>query len=385
MTTRENPSTADKGARRFRYLVQETWAKFPANGEFGEAVAVACDSQDRVYVFLRGPRPVQIFTPDGSPVDGWGEGVFVRPHGIFIGPDDTVYCTDDFDHTIRAFTRDGQPRFTLGTSGRPSATGATSMDYRTIQHAGPPFNYPTNLALGPAGDIYVADGYGNARVHRFGRRPAVALLGRAGQQARTISCSARHRGGRRWHGLCGRPREQPHPALYATGEYLGEWTDVARPCQLYIDRAGWIYVAELGFRAGRWPGTGDAKPEETGGRVSMFDRQGNLQTRWGGGDDPCAAGDFYVPHGIWVDSRGDLYVAEVTLSGGARAGLGARLLPHFSEIRAPIRRSWLTRRMRRQAGTSSQSLSTCAIGCWPRRRCCGVIGLHRPRLKYIVG
>ena len=82
----------------------------------------------------------------------------LRPHGIFIGPDDTVYCTDDFGHTVRAFTTDGKPRFTLGVSGQPSDTGATSIDYRTIQRAGPPLNFPTNLAVGPHGDLYVSDG-----------------------------------------------------------------------------------------------------------------------------------------------------------------------------------------------------------------------------------
>jgi DNA-binding beta-propeller fold protein YncE len=105
------------------------------------------------------------------------------------------------------------------------------------------------------------------------------------------------------------------------GDYLGEWKDVARPCQVFISRAGLIYVAELGFRAGRWPGTGAAPVGATGGRVSIFDRQGVLQVRWGGGDHPCDPGDFYAPHGIWVDSHGDVYVAEVTLSAGARAGL----------------------------------------------------------------
>ena len=107
----------------------------------------------------------------------------------------------------------------------------------------------------------------------------------------------------------------------AAGDYLGEWTDVARPCQVFLDRAGWVYVAELGFRAGRWPGTGAHAPSDTGGRVSVFDRQGTLRSRWGGGHNPCAPGDFFAPHGLWVDSRGDLYVAEVALSAGARAGL----------------------------------------------------------------
>lgn len=309
------------GTAPFQYVVQEAWAKFPAEGPFGEAVAVACDSRDRVYVFLRGPRPVQVFTADGTQVGSWGEGVFVRPHGIFIGPDDTVYCTDDFDHTVRAFTTDGTPRFTLGKSGRPSATGATSVDYRTIQRSGPPFHYPTNLALGPTGDLYVADGYGNARVHRFAADGSLLQSwGEPGSGPGQFHVP---------HGIAVdaegivyvADRENSRIQRFsATGEYRDAWTDVARPCQLYIDRAGWIYVAELGFRAGRWPGTGAAQPGETGGRVSIFDRQGKLHARWGGGDHPCAAGDFFAPHGIWVDTRGDVYVSEVTLSAGGRAG-----------------------------------------------------------------
>jgi hypothetical protein len=55
--------------------------------------------------------------------------------------------------------------------------------------------------------------------------------------------------------------------------------------------------------------------------VSIFDRDGLLRARWGGGDNPCAPGDFFAPHDIWVDGRGDVYVAEVALSGGGRTGM----------------------------------------------------------------
>ena len=73
------------GVGAFRYGVDQSWPHFPANGPDGEAVAVACDAQDRVYVFLRGSRPVQVFEPDGTLIATWGEGRFNRPHGIFIG------------------------------------------------------------------------------------------------------------------------------------------------------------------------------------------------------------------------------------------------------------------------------------------------------------
>src|SRR5262249_554396 len=153
------------GRDPFRYRVEPGWARVPGDGPFREAVGVACDARGRVYVFLRGPSPVRVFEADGTFVTAWGDGLFVRPHGIFVGPDDTVYCTDDFDHTVRAFTPDGRPLLTLGTSGHPSDTGATSTDYRTIRRAGAPFHYPTNLAVGPAGDLYVAGRHGHAPLH----------------------------------------------------------------------------------------------------------------------------------------------------------------------------------------------------------------------------
>jgi hypothetical protein len=43
----------------------------------------------------------------------------------------------------------------------------------------------------------------------------------------------------------------------------------------------------------------------------VFDRDGRLLTRWGT-PEATAAGSFAAPHGIAVDSRGDIYVAEVT-------------------------------------------------------------------------
>lgn len=137
--------------RDFGYEPDDCWAKLPPGWSWREAAAVATDRQGRVYVFNRGEHPVIVLDRDGTFLAAWGEGIFTRPHGIFIGPDNAVYCTDDQDHTVRKFTPDGQLLLTLGVSGRRSDTGATSVDYRTILRAGPPFHYPTNLALAPKG------------------------------------------------------------------------------------------------------------------------------------------------------------------------------------------------------------------------------------------
>jgi DNA-binding beta-propeller fold protein YncE len=310
------------GCGAHRYQAAVDWMRLPAGWELVEAAAVATDSRDRVYVFNRGNHPVVVFSAEGEFLHAWGEGVFKRAHGITIGPDDLVYCVDDFDHTIKKFTAEGRLLMTLGESGRYSDTGATTVDFRTIRRSAAPFNFPTNLAISPAGDLYISDGYGNARIHRFS--PGGELLTSWGEPG----------GGpgqfRIPHGIAidslGRvyvaDRENSRIQRFSPeGEYLDEWTDVARPCEVFIDPDGAVHVAELGYRAGMWPGMSPPHPNATGGRLSIFDLEGRLLARWGGGENPCAAGDFYAPHDVWVDSQGSIYVAEVVQSAGGRRGL----------------------------------------------------------------
>ncbi|MBN9121649.1 MAG: hypothetical protein J0I06_21300 [Planctomycetes bacterium] len=308
--------------RAFGYEANDRWARLPPGFGWQEVAAVATDSRDRVFVFGRGPHPLLVFDRDGAFIEEWDGTTFARPHGITIGPDDAVYCTDDCGHTVRKFSPHGELVFTLGTHGKPSDTGATSIDFRTITHPGPPFHYPTNLAIGPDGALYVTDGYGNARVHKFA--PDGRLLFSWGEPGTGPGQF------RVPHGIAIGPdgtvyvadRENSRIQLFGpNGEFLAEWTDLARPSQVFIDRTGRFFVAELGYRAGMWPGTSPPTPDATGGRVSVFDAERNLVARWGGGASPTAPGDFFAPHDICVDSRGAVYVSEVTWSAGGSRGL----------------------------------------------------------------
>ncbi len=306
----------------FRYIANDHWAQIPAGWSWNEVTAVAVDSRDRVLVFNRGEHPILVFERDGTFVTSWGEGLFARPHGITIGPDDSVYCTDDLDHTVKKFTPEGRLLLTLGTSGKPSDTGATCIDYRTIRHAGEPFYFPTNVALSPTGEIYVSDGYGNARIHKF--TPDGKLMfswGEPGSGPGQFHIP---------HGIAidrqgivyVADRENNRLQVFSpTGEFIREWSDIARPCQVAFDDAGNLYIAELGYRAGMWPGTSAPSPDATGGRVSIFSPDGQLLARWGGGENPTAAGDFFAPHDIRIDSHGDVYVSEVVMSAGGNRGL----------------------------------------------------------------
>ena len=286
---------------------------------FGEAVGVAVDSQDRLFVFNRGgQQPVMIFDRTGNFIQMWGADQFVRPHGIFVGPDDHVYLTDDQDHSVRKFSPDGELLMTLGTRGQASDSGVENSDYRTIKRAAPPFNLPTNLAVSPDGAMYVSDGYGNCCVHKFSADGELLLSwGEAGDGPGQFQIP--HGIGVDRSGMVVvADRENSRLQWFKpNGTFVEQWTDVARPCDVVFDDDDNVYVAELGWHAG----TPDPRPDETGGRVSIFSREGSLLGRWGSGKDPYAAGDFIAPHDICLDSRGDLYVGEVTISAAAARGL----------------------------------------------------------------
>ncbi|MCH8828843.1 MAG: hypothetical protein IID45_04620, partial [Planctomycetes bacterium] len=110
------------------------------------------------------------------------------------------------------------------------------------------------------------------------------------------------------------------------GEFLDEWTDVVRPCEAFVAADGLVYVAEVGMRVGMFPWM-TRDPSKSGGRVSVFDRDGVLQARWGGGEDPTSPADFYAPHDIWVDGNGDVYVAEVKVAAAVSVGDDTSELP----------------------------------------------------------
>ena len=293
----------------------------PAGWSFVEIAGVATDSSANVFVFNRGEHPLIVLDRQGRFLRSWGEGAFVRPHGIFIGPDDAVYCVDDMGHAVHKFTPEGRRLLTLGAGGKASDSGAQGFDYRTIVRAAGPFNCPTNLALAAGGDIFVADGYGNARIHHFssdGR--LIHSWGSPGAGPGEFHLP---------HGIAidrhgtvyVADRENSRVQLFSPqGQFLNQWTDVARPCQVTVDAQDNVFVAELGYRAGMYSGNAPPPGNPTGGRMSVFNARGELQARWGGGDNPCAAGDFLAPHDVRIDRFGDVYVGEVIVSAGYEGG-----------------------------------------------------------------
>jgi DNA-binding beta-propeller fold protein YncE len=314
------------------FEVLDGWEQLPAGYDHPDVADVAVDSTGRVYLFCRSEHPVLVYERDGRFVRSWGKGVFtMRAHGITLTPDDTLWFTDDGDQTVRRFTRDGRLLATIGTSGRASDTGYDGQSVTSITHGGPPFNRPTSVAVAPNGDLYVSDGYGNARVHHFSAsgelRHSWGEPGSGPGQFMIPHGVTVHGDGRVF--VC--DRENDRIQIFSPeGEFLTEWTAVQRPTKLVFDQHGVAIVAELTWREGLRSFRTGPITRHRPSRIAMLDERGAVLARLGdqgpidetwGGADPCRVGNFCAPHGLALDPNGDLYVAEVTWTIGVSKGL----------------------------------------------------------------
>jgi DNA-binding beta-propeller fold protein YncE len=277
---------ATVGTGKYQYELIENWAKLPPGETFGTTSAVATDSRDRVYVFQRKDPPMMIFDRDGTYLHCWGIGAFADPHGIYI-ENDIVYLTDRSDSVCLIYTLDGKPLQVLGKRGEHSDTGGERPGDLVPRAAGP-FNYPTEMVPAPSGDLYVSDGYRNARVHRFAADGRLRMSwGEPGKTApnqfHLPHSLAIDEDGIIY--LC--DRENSRIQVFSPeGKFITMWTDMRRPLDISMDQDGILYISEGGL-------------EGLSPRVSLMDKQGNVVARW----------DSLSAHGSWVDAHGDIYMA----------------------------------------------------------------------------
>lgn len=289
------------GEAEHTYELADEWAQLPEGESFLDVGSVCIDTDDNVWVLNRGTHPVMVFNSTGERIASWGDGHFSdRPHGMGIGPDGDIYCTDDELHIVMKFTPDGELKKTLGTKNQPSETGYRDVSdffeqISLINRVGEPFNRPTGVTVADSGEIFVADGYGNAAVHKFtpdgdhlfswgGPGPNKGEF----RLPHSIHTDEQNR-------IWVTDRENSRIQIFDTdGVFITQWNDLIRPTDLFITEDKRVFVTELCRR------------------VSVFTIDGELVTRWGNEQFPADDPLFLAPHTIAVDSRNDVYVGEVS-------------------------------------------------------------------------
>jgi DNA-binding beta-propeller fold protein YncE len=128
----------------------------PAGWTFGRVSSVAVDENNEVYVFQRGRTAdaLIVFNAEGKYLRSWGKGMFTNEHGLRIDPDGNVWVTDNGDHRVMKFNKKGELLLSLGEK------GVSGDDQKH-------FYRPADIAFAPTGEVYIADGYGNARVMKI--------------------------------------------------------------------------------------------------------------------------------------------------------------------------------------------------------------------------
>lgn len=294
-------TTTAPSETQVRYTYDPSWEHLPPGvADWGVTPAVVVDSQDRVYVHRRSKPSVCVYSREGDLLSTWGEPFEAGAHGLHIRKEadgEYLYFTDVKRHCVVKCDLEGREVWTLGTPGQVGATGV-------------PFNRPTDIDFTPEGDFYVSDGYGNRSVHHYDPdRKLIRSWGEEGtgpgQFVLVHDVWFDTRGGKRRLWVADRTNNRIE-IFTPEGEFIEEKVGFRRPNGMWMDPAGYMYVAELDSR------------------VTILDPNDQVVGYIGGhgADDlvgpeaerpypPRVPGKLLKPHAIWGDSRGDLYVAEV--------------------------------------------------------------------------
>jgi len=288
------------GNGKYTYEVVPGWAKLPDHLQFGYTHGIVVDELDNVYVFHTGKPSILKFDRHGNFLSAWGEEFEGGAHGFYLHKEEQgefLYVTDTSRGIVVKMTLNGEHVLTLGT---PDRADLYNEEKKYV---------PTDVAVGPNGDIYASDGYGQSWVHQYSANGAyIRSWGGLGAGVGQLNCP---------HGISvdGRSGE---PEIYVAdrGNHRiqvftldGEFKrmlddDMDMPCNFYF------FGEEVYF-------------PDLNSRVTIFDRNDRLITHLG--EDQQAykqkgwpnlpksyyrSNKFSSPHGICVDSKGSIYVAE---------------------------------------------------------------------------
>jgi len=306
------------------------WGQLPAGRTWGSTASVTTAPDGTIWVTDRcgnsgaggttcggasaTVNPIFQFQPSGKLVKSFGAGMFVSPHKLTVDDGGNLWMADNGAHQVFKMTQDGRVLLTLGKKG---IAGSGNDE----------FDAPTEVAIAPNGDIFVADGHsgggtavGNARIVKFDKTGKfIKAWGRKGMGRgefdvpHTLAFDAR---GRLFVG----DRQNNRIQIFdQDGKFITQWFQFGRPSGIHIDRkTDTVYVADSESRDGR-TNVGQLTLPQTGYGFNPGTRRGiRIGSARDGSvrsliPDPCPypyASGSSLAEGVTVDAEGSVYGAD---------------------------------------------------------------------------
>ncbi len=305
-------ATKTLGQGRHTYEPVLNWGQLPAGKRFGDTHGVCETADGRIFIHTASPTGdcTCIFDPAGKFISSWGqefpEGFKAGAHGMQLrteGGKEFLYLAPTSMHRIYKATLEGQIVMEIGYPKEAKDAQGQTCYGEEKQFV------PTNIAFGPNGDFYVADGYGLNYVHQYDiHGKYIRTWGGTGKDLGQMQCP---------HGIWCDTREPNNPMIVVAdranvrlqwftldGKFIKAVDhELRHPC--HFDQRGT-----------------DLLIPDLLGRLTIFDKDNRLVCHLGDNPDPAkrgnhgvkpedlVPGEFATPHQAIWDRAGNIYCVE---------------------------------------------------------------------------
>lgn len=297
------------GSGAHTYECIHDWGELPSNIAYGNTHSVVEDSQGNIWVQhtvhkdSKSDDSLVVFDSKGKFIRSMGAEYKGGAHGLEIrkeGREDFLYISDTKNARVVKTTTKGEKVWEIGypDMAEPYQPGP---DGKRKKYS------PTNVAIAPNGDVYVADGYGSYYVNQYDKNAKyIRTIATPGKEPGQLSNP---------HGIFIDMRSKQPKLLVAdrgnnrlqymtmAGQHESFAGNVKKPCH-FSEHKGVLLIPDL-----------DA-------RITLLDKENRLIAHLGedtGGQhyetrkksrDAFTPGKFVCPHGATFDRAGNIWVGE---------------------------------------------------------------------------
>jgi hypothetical protein len=291
------------------FKVVPNFMKLPPNIYMGEGIGIATNSKGHIFVNTCAQQTRNFeFDQNGNYVREIGKDLygFVFCHGLRVDAQDNIWVIDEGANSIIKFNPEGRVTMVLG---RRAGFPYNGMEPPAKEaNPAPPytFNRPTDVAFDAAGNIFVADGYGNSRIVKYDKNgrfvKQVGSRGSGPSQFNLIHAIAVDAKGN----VYGGSRSDQRILVFDNDlNYKTVYDHVGAPWSLCITPGPHQYL----YTSNSNPDNQDTELHKVSGQVFKMELDGTVLGKFGvPGKEP---GQFSTVHGIDCRVPNEILVSEI--------------------------------------------------------------------------